>query len=115
MHSPQACEDRPVDRRQIEAIVCLPLSGFGHRGSLSSFCFRGVFDCWWRSQNLEGLTAFVHSQQVGHQLSRHLQSSPIGMAQFQLSGMQCGQLRIPARRQLGRFDQHCLEPGVSLF
>ena len=57
-------------------MVGLPLSGFDHRGSLSSFCIRGVFDCWRRSQNLEGLTAFVHSQQIGNQLSRHLQGSP---------------------------------------
>ncbi len=72
------------------------------------FLFSWRFAVLGRSQNLEGLSAFVHSQQIGNQLSRHLHGSPIGMAQFQLSGMQCGQLRIPSRCQLGRFDQHCL-------
>jgi hypothetical protein len=64
---------------------------------------------------LKGLATLVHSQQVSHKLSRHLQGRAIGMAALQCVGMQCRQLRVPAGRQFGGFDQHGLQPRIALF
>ena len=63
---------------------------------------------------LKGLTTLVHSQQVRHEFSRHLQGHTIGMPALQCAGMHCRQLRVPERRQLGGLDQHRLQPGIAL-
>ena len=64
--------------------------------------------------DLKGLATLVYSQQVSHKLSRHLQGRAIGVAALQFVSMQCCQLRVPAGRQFGGFDQHRLQPGIAL-
>jgi hypothetical protein len=63
---------------------------------------------------LKGLATLVHGQQVSHQSARHLQGRAVGVAERQLMGMNCCQLRIPSRRQLRGLDQYCLKPAIAL-
>lgn len=70
---------------------------------------------WGRCTHLEGLAALVDSNQVGHKFSCHLQGHAVAMSALYLLSMQGGHLRVPARRQFDRFEEHRLQPCIALF
>jgi hypothetical protein len=45
---------------------------------------------------------------------RLMQGRAIGVSALQCVGVQCRQLRVPTRHQLGGLDQHRLQPGIAL-
>ena len=51
------------------------------------------------------MTALVHGEQISCQLVCYGESGPVAMSVLQLSGMKSRQWWIPARSELGSFDQ----------
>src|SRR5712691_5513221 len=63
----------------------------------------------------EGLFLAIYRHQVSHQFSRYRQRGPVAISLLLLALIHQRQFRIPARRQVGCFDEHRLQMLVSLF